>query len=62
MLQNKGGKITSKQIEELQLLGAKAEEKYKAAQEELSKAYSAIVKSSNLIEKIRKDNDFSELS
>ena len=61
MIQNKIGKITAKQIEKLQVLGGEAEEKYKIAQEELSKAHSAIVKSSNLIEKIRKDNDFSEL-
>lgn len=61
MIQNKIGKITAKQIEKLQVLGGEAEEKYKVAQEELAKAYSAVVKSSNLIEKIRKDNDFPEL-
>ena len=61
MSQNSEGKITVKQIEKLQILGAEAEEKLKAVQEDLLKASSAIIKNSNLIEEIRKENNFPEL-
>ncbi len=61
MSQDKDGKITAGDIRKLQEWGGSAEETYKVAKKELEEMYSIIVKRSDLIEKIRKDNNFPEL-